>query len=228
MKTILFDLDDTLLDFQMAERTAISTTLRKMDIEPSEAIVAAYSRINAGQWLLLEKGETTREQLLTDRFRLLYEWLHVERSAEQTKALYEQQLSQQAMLIPGSLELLETLSTQYDLYIVSNGTAVVQDSRLALSGLSRFFRNIFISQRIGVDKPNKTFFDRCFASIPNFRQEETIIVGDSLTSDIFGGWQAGIHTCWYNPKGKPRRDEIPIEYEIAELGQLPALLKRIG
>ena len=129
--------------------------------------------------------------------------------------------------MPGAEELLEALYGKYPLYIVSNGNLSVQEGRIASSGIAKYFGEIFISQQIGFDKPRKEFFDACFARIPGFDRERSIIVGDSLTSDIRGGINAGIKTCWYNPRGKAAREDIRPDYSIAELNELPGLLSEI-
>lgn len=227
IKTVLFDLDDTLLDFHKAEAIALRKTLIALEVEPSEATIARYSEINAAQWRLLEEGKLTREQVLTRRFSILFDELGVERSSAQAKKIYEHLLGIGHYFIPGAPEVLAALAPKYDLYLVSNGTATVQESRLESAGIEPYFKNIFISQAIGFDKPQKEFFDRCFAQIPNFVREEAIIVGDSLTSDMRGGCNAGIRTCWFNPHRKPRCAEIPVDYEIAALVELPALLEQI-
>ena len=226
-KTVLFDLDDTILDFKKAENVAIKRMLAALDIPPTEEIAARYSEINDAQWKLLEKGLFTREQILTRRFRLLFEELGVDRSDIEAWRTYEQMLGEGHYFLPGAVELLEELSPLYDLCLVSNGTASVQDRRIESAGIARYFKAIFISQRVGVNKPAKEFFDRCFAALPDLRREDTIIVGDSLTSDILGGRNAGIATCWFNPHHKPAREDIPADYEIASLAELPPLLKRI-
>ena len=167
------------------------------------------------------------EQVLTRRFAILFDELGVERSSVQAKEIYERLLGVGHYFIPGAPEVLAALAPRYDLYLVSNGTATVQESRLESAGIQPYFKDIFISQQIGADKPQKEFFDRCFAKIPNVLRERTIIVGDSLTSDMRGGSNAGIRTCWFNPHRKARCAEIPVDYEIAALAELPALLAQI-
>lgn len=228
IRTVFFDLDDTLLDFHKAEAIAVCQTLIELDLEPAESTIARYSEINAEQWRLLEEGKLTREQVLTRRFAILFEELGVARSSAQAKEIYEHRLSVGHYFIPGAPEVLEALAPDYDLYLVSNGTATVQESRLESAGIKPYFKDIFISQLVGFDKPQKEFFDRCFAQIPNFVREEAVIVGDSLTSDMRGGVNAGIRTCWFNPHQKTRREDIPVDYEIAALSELLALLEQIN
>ena len=224
MKYLFFDLDDTLLDFHKAEAWALRQALRRSGVEPTDAIAARYSEINQSQWELLEEQKITRQQVLVRRFQLLFQELGVNASCEKTQECYENMLAKGHDFMPGAQELLETLKGKYEMYLVSNGTAMVQDARLRDSGMEQYFKGIFISERVGVDKPQKEFFDRSFAAIPVFDPGQAMIIGDSLTSDIRGGNNAGVQTCWYNPKHKPRRADIHVDYEISELMELPKLL----
>ena len=225
--TVLLDLDDTILDFHKAEAIAVRQALTEMGVDVTDAIVARYSELNAQQWRLLEAGEITRAQVLTRRFELLYAELGLTRSGEETQQRYECLLSQGHYFLPGAEELLETLSQRYALYLVSNGNAVVQEGRLKSANIGRYFQDMFISEHIGADKPQKLFFDRCFQRMPGFRRETAIIVGDSPTSDIRWGINAGIRTCWFNPHHKPPHPDIPADYEIDALSKLPPLLAQI-
>lgn len=225
--TVLFDLDDTLLDFHKAEAVAIRRTLTAVGAPANDETAARYSEINDAHWKRLEKGELTRVQVLTGRFAQLFRELGVSFSPEDAWHIYERNLSEGHWFIDGAVELLETLAPHYTLCLVSNGTASVQDKRIESAGIARYFEQIFISQRVGVNKPATAFFDHCFAALPHLDRDRTIIVGDSLTSDILGGRNAGIRTCWFNPHHLPPRADIPADYEIAALCELPPLLKRI-
>ena len=119
---------------------------------------------------------------------------------------------------------METLYRDYALYIVSNGTSAVQHGRIAKLGLARYFQKIFLSEEIGFVKPKREFFDRCFAEINGFVPDQAIIIGDSLTSDIQGGINAGIKTCWVNLKGKTAEAVTPT-VTVTELMQIPSVLK---
>lgn len=224
---VLLDVDDTLLDFHKAEAAALARTLTDMGIKPKPEILSRYSRINAQQWELLEEGRITREQVLIRRFDILFAELGIDRPGAEAKEIYERYLSIGHYFMDGAPELLEALWEKYELYIVSNGTAAVQAGRIGSAGIAKYFRRIFISEEIGFNKPSREFFDRCFEMIPDFDRERTLIVGDSLTSDIRGGINAGIKTCWFNPKGKPGRVDIRANYEIRSLSQLPELLEQI-
>lgn len=226
LKTIFLDLDDTILDFRGGEAHALSRALRRNGIEPDTAILERYHIINMRQWELLEEGKLTREQVLVSRFQILFGEMGIARSGKEVCDLYESYLAEEHGFVPGAVELLEGLSARYDLYAASNGAAVVQRRRLADADIGRYFKGIFISEEMGADKPSTAFFERCFAAIPDFCGETALIVGDSLTSDIRGGINAGIRTCWFNPTGKPRRPDIVPDCEASALGQIPALLEK--
>lgn len=222
---LLLDLDDTILDFGWAENQAITRTLTAFGIEPTKEVCALYSRINLEHWRRLERKELTREQVRVGRFAELLRTLGVAGDALACADTYVAYLAQGHRFLPGAQEAVSRLSEKYRLFLVTNGNAPVQEGRLKSADLSRFFEKIFISQEIGANKPAVEFFDRCFMQIPDFDREKTIIVGDSLTSDILGGNNAGIAACWVNPKHRPRRADIRVDYEIESITQLKMLLE---
>ncbi len=223
-QTIFLDLDDTILDFGAAERTAISRTFRDIGLEPTEALLARYRTLNEAQWEAFERGELTREQVLLRRFELLFAELGVHYDVEATEDRYRGYLGQGHYFVDGAPELLDYLSPKYDLYLASNGVAETQYSRLESAGISHYFKEIFISETTGHHKPERAYFEYCFARIPNFDPARALIIGDSLTSDIRGGHNAGIHTCWFNPRRKPQNPEIPPDFEIHRLDELKEIL----
>ena len=226
IKTVFLDLDDTLLDFHRSEAVAISETLSGFGIEPTEAVKKRYSEINRSVWEQLELGKMTREEILVRRFELLFEELGANVDGMEARRRYEWNLGSSYFYMDGAEALLDEISEKYDLYLMSNGTAAVQDRRIAASGIAKHFKGIFISERIGYNKPSREFFDRCFAKIPDFKKEESIIVGDSLSSDIQGGINASILTCHYNSRGEKKEGIIP-DYTIKSLEELPALLESL-
>ena len=175
----------------------------------------------------MELGELCRDEVLTKRFEIFFGELNVCASPEKTQDLYAHRLSLEHPFMEGGEELLKELFGKFKLYIASNGIAIVQDRRIKDTGIAKYFDGIFISQRIGYNKPAKEFFDACFGEIPNFDKESAIIVGDSLSSDILGGKNAGIRTCYFNPKRKPNTTDIIPDYEIHDLGELSPLLSGI-
>ena len=226
-KIVLLDLDDTILDFGTAERKALSGALEELGIPADEALLRRYSEINRFCWQQLERGEMTRGELLVGRFERLFREKGIACPPELAQEKYEERLAMGHYFVPGAPELLEELRNDYDLYIISNGNLHIQESRLASAGIAPYFKGIFISELIGADKPSRAFYDRCFAQIPGFRREDAVIVGDSLSSDIQGGINAGVTTCWFNPSGAPPAGEIRPDHSFSSLSELPALLKAI-
>ena len=228
IRNVLFDLDDTLFDFHKAEKIALTKTLVHFGIDPTEETLALYSAINAAHWKRLELGEISREEVKVGRYRELFETIGVECDPVKATAYYESMLAIGHYFMPGAPELLEELYGKYRLYIVSNGTAKVQEGRIGSSGIAKYMDGIFISQILGANKPDKQFFDICFAEIPDFSLSETVIIGDSLSSDIKGGINAGITTVWFNPKGIENDNDIKPDYTIKELSEVPGLLSQIS
>ena len=181
VETLFFDLDNTLLDFNRAERAAIAKTLKSFHIAPEPSVLKRYSELNLAQWKLLEQGKITRDQVKLRRFRLLFAELNVDVPAKEAAHTYETLLAQGHYFIDGAEELLETLYGQYRMYLVTNGTLSVQKGRLKSSGISRYFEDIFISEELGYNKPGREYFDCCFSRIPDFHKETAVIIGDSLT-----------------------------------------------
>ena len=218
--TVLLDLDDTILDFHASEAVAIVKTFETLGVPCDEAWLARYSQINLEQWRLLETGAFTRDEILVRRFRLLYEEMGIGVDPEATQALYAKNLGLTHFFVTGAEEMLERLSARYDLYLVTNGIAAVQDPRLEASGILPYFKGVFISERVGYMKPQKEYFDAVFSSIGEDRREGSVIVGDSLTSDILGGINAGIPSIWFNLRGNQPRADITPSATITELKDL--------
>ena len=222
---LFLDLDDTILDFHKAERIALSKTIRQFGVEPTEEVLGRYHVINKWHWEQLEQGKLTRDEVLENRFGVLFRELGVAADKTACARAYEKNLSVGHYFLPGAEEAVARLSKKYRLFLASNGTASVQHGRMTSANLYRFFEKVFVSQEIGHNKPSKAYFEGCFAQIPGFDPDRAIIVGDSLSSDILGGINAGIRTCWVNPGHAPARADIRPDYEIEALPQLEALLE---
>ncbi len=221
IKNILFDLDDTIFDFKTAERVALSKALITLGVEPTDYIISQYSKYNISQWKRLELGELTREQVKVNRYKLLFDELGIDISPEKATAIYEDNLCIGHYFIDGAENMIKSLyAEEYNLYLVSNGAKRVQDGRLKSSGISKYFKAIFISEVVGYEKPSEKFFEYCFEKIENFKREETITVGDSLSSDIKGGINAGIKTVWFNPNNEINNTQLIPDFEINKLSQI--------
>ena len=224
---LFLDLDDTILDFHKAERIAISKTFRQFGIEPTEEVLQRYKAINIAHWQMLERGELTRGQVLLRRFEALFEEYGMNCDAVAVAQSYEDNLSIGHFFLPGAEEAVDRLSKKYRLFLASNGTAKVQAGRMTSANLYRFFEKVFVSEEMGHNKPTKMYFDLAFSQIPDFDPAKAMIVGDSLTSDIKGGINAGIRTCWVNPNALPGDPAIPADYQIPSLAHLEALLETL-
>ena len=223
---LLLDLDDTILDFHKAERIALSKTIRQFGVEPTEEVLNRYHQINKWHWEQLELGIMTRAEVLVNRFGALFQELGIDVEPAACAKSYESNLSIGHYFLPGAEEAVKKLHEKYRLFLVSNGTAAVQHGRLTSAGLYPYFEQVFISQEIGFNKPDKAFFDRCFDRISGFAPDRALMVGDSLTSDIKGGVNTGLTTVWVNPEHKDCGDIHP-DYEIERLYQLETLLEEL-
>lgn len=224
-KFVFLDLDDTILDFSAAEDVALPKGLKEVGIDPTDDLIARYKQINIAEWARYERGEISRETVLTERYDILFKEYGIDLPGHVAEDAYRKYLGIGHFFIPGAVQLLEYLNSKnYRLFIASNGVAATQDSRLDSAGIRPFFENIFISETTGSHKPEKAYFDYCFSHIPGFDRSEALIVGDSLTSDILGGKTAGIATCWFNPNGKIATEYLRPDYEIRTLKELELLL----
>ena len=227
IRHIFLDVDNTILDFNKAEAIAVEKTLSALSLPHSPEIVRRYSQINLAQWKLLEQGKLTREQVKVRRYQLLFEELGADPSPEEAARIYERLLGLGHYFVDGAVEMLQALYGSFHLYLATNGTAAVQKSRLKSAGIEPFFEYIFISEELDCNKPETAFFERCFEKIPEFKKEEAVMVGDSLTSDILGGIRAGIRTVWFNKDLKEVSGEIHPDYVIRSLSELPPLMHSI-
>lgn len=225
---LFLDLDNTILDFDRAEYDALGKTLRSFGLEPTDAVRERYRQINVDHWQRLERQELTRQQVVVGRFETLLKEFNMAADAGAVAKAYEDNLAfGEHHYIPGAEETLERLSKKYQLYMVTNGTAHVQRPKLAASGAGKYFRDIFISELMGADKPSPEYFQRCFERIDGFDVSRAMIVGDSLSSDIKGGINMGMRTCWVNRSHKKGREDIPADYEIEYLSQLEVILETL-
>jgi len=224
--SVFFDLDNTIFDFSKAETAALTRALTEFGINVTDELIRQYKINNKLCWEALERGEMTRHEVLVTRFQMLFDKYGISADAEAAQDRYENLLMFGHDLLPGAEEVLKALFIDYRLFIVSNGNIEVQNARLSASGISKYFENIFISEIIGVEKPSKLFFDRCFAQISGLNIERAIIIGDSLTSDIQGGINAGMKTCLFDPLGALSDSSMP-DYRVSSLVEIPALLSII-
>lgn len=197
--TILFDADGTLLDFHRSEKEAVREALLMSGIDATEEQIKVYSEINDSLWKMLERGEIERSVLLYRRFELFCDRYGYTADAKKIAEDYMHTLSTKAYLIDGVVQMLESLYGKVRMYIITNGVEFIQRGRYARTGIEKYFDGIFISEAMGVQKPSTKYFEYVADHVDGLDKARTLVVGDSLTSDIKGGNNFGVDTCWYSP-----------------------------
>ena len=225
-KYLLWDVDGTVLDFLASEAYAIRFLFKKYGIgECSDEQLKMYSEINAKYWQKLERNELTKPEILVGRFREFFEIIGADiRLAESFNEDYQVTLGDHIEFVDKAEEILLSQKGKYTIAAVTNGTKVAQEKKLCLSGLDKVFDAIFISENVGYEKPSGKFFDYVFEQLGITDKKEVLIIGDSLTGDMKGGFDAGIDTCWFNPRHKPNTLDITMTYEIDDLGKIEEIV----
>ena len=226
IKVILWDVDGTLLDFKKAENAAIKKCFDIFQLgECSDEMIARYSFINRKYWEKLERKEITKAEVLVNRFVDFFALENIQTDcAKDFNGEYQLQLGETICFCDNCYEMLKKLKGKVKQYAVTNGTKVAQDRKLEKSGLIDIFDDVFISEEVGCEKPCVDFFEYVWKHIGHYEKEEILIVGDSLTSDMQGGNNAGIVCCWYNPKQEHNYLNLRIEYEIDDLNKVLELI----
>ena len=222
---LLFDIDNTIMDFTEGEKTALFLTMEEFGISLAQTDYQKYLAVNKAAWSRFEAGEL--DSIDVQRVRFEDFAAHLGRDVAQAtdmNARYVENLGEQAILFDGAAELLERLSRRYQLAIATNGLSLVQRARLAKAGILPLFRGVFISQEMRVPKPDKAYFELIFAFFGDEAREKYLMIGDSLSADIQGGINAGIDTCWYRPAGETLPIDIAPTYTIDGYAELLALL----
>ena len=221
---LLFDADNTLFDFDQAERNAHLLLCRAHGLAFSEEGYQLYHKCNADLWRDFDRGLCTKEYLLVERFRRYLAITGERANPEALNRDHLRALGEGAMLLPGAEELCRVLSRDHRLYLLTNAVASVQKTRFANSAIAPYFQGVFISEEVGVGKPDPAYFDYVFHAVPGLAWDNALVIGDSLTSDIQGANNAGLPCCWFNSKGQPRPQGLRIDYEIRALEELYAIV----
>jgi putative hydrolase of the HAD superfamily len=223
---IIFDADETLFDFKKSERIAFKNTMLEFNLEYDENHhLKIYHDINAAIWKEFEKGLITQENLKVERFKRLSAALKTKFDENDFAKAYMKHLANGSYLYEDSVKLVESLSKAYRLSIVTNGLTAVQDKRIRKSIIAKYFETIVISEEVKVSKPNPKIFEYALNSVPPSDKRKILMVGDSLTSDIQGGINFGIDTCWFNPNKIENTSSIKPTYEISNLIKLHTILE---
>lgn len=223
-QTLLFDIDDTLLNFTTTETRALAKIFSQYDIPYTEPYITQYKQINHELWVNYELGHIQQQDILNTRFKSFLTLHGHDIDGVAVDQQYRSYLAEGHDLMDGAKELIEQLHKHVDLYIVTNGISDMQHRRLRDAGLHHYFKSIFISEETGFKKPMKEFFNYVFERIPHIQLNKTIIIGDRLSADILGGHNASIDSIWYNPKGMTNDSSINPTFTIQHLNELPLLL----
>lgn len=224
---IIFDADETLFDFKKSERDAFKNTMLEFDIEYDENHhLTIYQGINSSIWKEFEKGLITQEKLKVERFKRLSDKLNAGFDENEFAKAYMKNLSNASFLYDDSIELVESLHKDFRLTIVTNGLKDVQDNRIRKSIIAKYFEDIVVSEEVKVAKPDPKIFEHVLNNIKHTDKSKVLMVGDSLTSDIQGGINFGVDTCWFNPNKNENKTSIKPTYEISSLMELKDLLEK--
>ena len=217
---IMMDIDNTLLDFDAAERKALLETLQQFSLPCDEAAVSRYHEINSSLWGELNRGKIRRDKLVVERFDRFVKEIGAAAKAAELNRAYTEHLATHADVIPGAEEALQELAEVATMIAVSNGTESVERGRLKLSGFEKYFDDIFISEAVGVSKPNPKIFQMAMRKLGIEHSDKVLVVGDSLSADIQGGVNAGLDTCWVNMNGLENESGLTPTYEVKALSEL--------
>lgn len=218
-KTVLFDIDGTLIDFEKSEAKAIKRLFLENNIIYSVEIFEEYKTINHKLWKELELGLLTKTEVMHNRFEILFKKYNYERDIEYINNRYQLLLGDESCLFTEAIYLLESLKSNFQLIAVTNGTKIAQELKMNKTDITKFFEYIIISDDVGFNKPDIRFFYEMEKVTGKLDKETTIIIGDTLSSDILGGNNYGIDTCWFNPHNKKNDTNANVSFEIDNLNK---------
>lgn len=223
IKAVLIDIDNTLLDFNESAKESIKMAFFDYDLPFCDNTFPTFKRINDGLWLKIEKGELDRTGLHKIRFNLVLKELGIEFDGPTVEKRFLENLFNVACPIEGAKDILEYLSSKYQVYAASNAIYKQQINRLTKTGLIGYLKDLFISEKIGFQKPTKEFFDVCFSKMGNITAKETVMIGDSLTADINGGKDYGMTTVWYN-HDRSKKNSDKADFKVERLKEIKNIL----
>jgi YjjG family noncanonical pyrimidine nucleotidase len=219
---VLIDLDHTLLDSDASESESFDSTLRGAGVEDPSLHLDVFLEINGRMWAMVERGEMAAGDVRLARFTEFVERTGIGTDPQALADAYALGLATRGDLFPGALETLEAVGGMSRLALVTNGVSDIQRTRIDRLGLEDFFDAIVVSSEIGASKPGAAFFDVVFDLLCTAPDQDVLMVGDSLTSDMRGGIDYGLATCWFNRNGSST--DLPVTYQISRLEELPAIV----
>jgi YjjG family noncanonical pyrimidine nucleotidase len=223
-KIILMDLDNTIIDFNECARHSIMGIFEDLDFHYNENVFETFITENVKIWKRLELGEIDKPYLRANRWNIILGKLGIEYDGTIIEERFENGVAKGAYPVEYAYELLEYLYKKYDIYVVSNGFRFVQESRVKIGNYDKYFKELFLSEDIGIQKPDIRFFDYCYEKIGCPPKEELILIGDSLSADIQGGINFNVETIWFNKNNEPQNDTIKPTYTVNHLKEIENIL----
>jgi YjjG family noncanonical pyrimidine nucleotidase len=223
-KTILLDLDNTIIDFNECARHSIMDIFQDLGFHYDENVFDTFITENVKIWKRLELGEIDKLYLRANRWNIILGKLGIDYDGTIIEERFENGVAKGAYPVEYAYELLQYLYNKYDIYVVSNGFRFVQESRVKIGKFDKYFKELFLSEDIGIQKPDIRFFDYCYEKLGSPPKEELILIGDSLSADIKGGNNFGIDTIWFNKNNDPAPSDIIPTYTVEKLSQIKEIL----
>lgn len=223
IKCILIDVDNTLLDFEKSSQLALIRTCEDFDMPYGDRLLEVFLKVNDAMWRQIQDGELTKAQLWERRFNAVFSELGINADGVLFETEFHNHIQTCAATVDGAVDALKYLHSKYAVYTASNASYKQQRMRLELAGMLQYIDKMFVSEHLGVQKPNVAFFEKCFEQL-TFSSEETVMIGDDLHADMLGASAYNLHTCWYNPKHLPNDENISIDIEISDLSELKFIL----
>lgn len=221
-KAVFIDVDDTLLNFEICCRAAFGKSFETFHLEYDDKIYLLFKEINDELWRKQKQGLLPIKDVLELRFKELFNASHIKVDPAAFESAFQEHLSNEYALEPGALDIIPFLHSNHSLYVTSNGILTMQRRRLESAGLLPYFSDLFVSDDIGHEKPSADFFTECLRRC-QFKNNEVLIIGDSLEADIIGGAGCKVDTCWYNPHNRPNNIDVNVNYMINNLLELKHL-----
>lgn len=224
IKIVLIDVDNTLLDFNKCASISMRKAFDGVGLIAPDNLETEFHKVNNALWQGIEKGTVTKEELHDNRWNMILRNIGIEYDGVALEKLFRKYLDESHEPVDGAVEILKYLSSKYRVFAASNAFYSQQSNRLRVSGMSEYIEDIFVSEKIGYEKPTEAFFDKCFELMGEPLRNEVIIIGDSLTADIEGGVRYGIKTCWFNPNKYEAPNGYRIDYIVSSLKEIEKYL----
>lgn len=215
--TLLFDIDNTLLNFKESETIALKQLFETLKVPYTKEVLDYYYDVNHKLWEAHERGEINQQTILDERFGVSLSSFNLPYTGREMDQMFRTLIEENNIFMPGAMELLEAVKDDYRLGIVTNGITDTQYKRLDHANIRDWFGHIFISQELGYAKPMIEFFEIVAKEMQPFNPAETIVLGDNIKADVYGAMNAGLTGCWYNPEGKANSTDIKPDFEINNL-----------